>query len=250
MKKHLFTTIIIAGFCFCAHQGFAQKNAPSDTELNTDKPARTFAVAPKPTFNILEYINSNIRYPAAAIDQNIQGTVVVRFVVNTDGSISDVVATKELGGGCTAEAIRVIKAMPKWTPGRNAKGEYIAVYYQVPVKFVLQDDEEVVKAKDAPVPPAFPNGYDGIKRYIQSNMQFPKAAKGLGLKEGAVFIKYFINADGTVSDPEVVSATDNTFMEEAVRLIKNMPPWKPAEDGNGNKIKCLNFTNVEFGLKK
>ena len=104
-----------------------------------NKPLRT--VQQMPSFPggkeaLLKYLQNNLRYPEAAIDQNIQGTVLVEFVVNEDGSVSDVTPLKELGGGCTQEASRVIKAMPKWNPGKN-NGKAVKVYYKVPVTFRL-----------------------------------------------------------------------------------------------------------------
>ncbi len=104
-----------------------------------NKPLRTVQQMPSfpgGTAALMKYLRDNMRYPEAAIDQNIQGTVLVEFVVNEDGSISNVVPQKELGGGCTQEAIRVIKAMPKWTPGRN-NNKAVKVYYKVPVVFRL-----------------------------------------------------------------------------------------------------------------
>lgn len=101
-------------------------------------PTRSYAVAPKPTFDVNKYLRDNIRYPAQALENDISGVVVVEFTVNLDGSVTDVKPTKQLGGGLTQEAVRVVKAMPKWTPGRNAKGDPVRAIYNVPVRFVLQ----------------------------------------------------------------------------------------------------------------
>jgi len=104
-----------------------------------NKPLRT--VQQMPSFPgggeaLRKYLQNNLRYPEAAIDQNIQGTILVEFVVNEDGSVTDVTPLKELGGGCTQEAVRVIKSMPKWNPGKN-NGKAVKVYYKVPVTFRL-----------------------------------------------------------------------------------------------------------------
>lgn len=104
-----------------------------------NKPLRTVQQMPSfPGGNaaLRKYLQNNLRYPEAAIDQNIQGTVLVEFVVNEDGSVTDVTPLKELGGGCTQEAVRVIKSMPKWNPGKN-NGKAVKVYYKVPVTFRL-----------------------------------------------------------------------------------------------------------------
>lgn len=83
------------------------------------------------------YLAKNIRYPDAAKKNNIQGKVVLQFVVNYDGSISDVEIKHNLPGGCGEEARRVVMAMPKWKPGRM-NGRAVNMYYTLPVSFVTK----------------------------------------------------------------------------------------------------------------
>ena len=66
---------------------------------------------------LLEYLGTNIKYPETALAENVKGTVVVRFVVDTVGSISNVTVAKKLHPDCDQEAVRVISQMPKWKPG-------------------------------------------------------------------------------------------------------------------------------------
>lgn len=84
-----------------------------------------------------KYLNKNIRYPPAASRANIQGRVFLQFVVNTDGSITDVEVVKGVGFGCDEEAQRVVKGMPKWKPGRQS-GRAVRVKYTLPVSFQLE----------------------------------------------------------------------------------------------------------------
>lgn len=87
---------------------------------------------------LLKYLHDHIRYPAVARENGIQGTVVVQFVVGPDGAIRDVTTvSKTLGGGLEQEAIRVVKGMPKWIPGKQ-NGRAVNVQYSLPVRFVLQ----------------------------------------------------------------------------------------------------------------
>jgi protein TonB len=86
---------------------------------------------------LMAYFASSINYPAVAQENGIQGTVVVRFVVDEKGGISDIQILRDIGGGCGAEAVRVVKAMPKWTPGRQ-RGKAVKVYFTLPVRFKLQ----------------------------------------------------------------------------------------------------------------
>jgi TonB family protein len=84
----------------------------------------------------LKFLNENIIYPKEARDLGIQGKVYLTFVVETDGTISDTRILRGIGGGCDEEAIRVIKAMPKWIPGKQ-RGVPVRVQFSIPVKFVL-----------------------------------------------------------------------------------------------------------------
>lgn len=82
------------------------------------------------------YLNQNIRYPAEAQENCVQGRVVVSFVVGKDGHISDVTVLRSVDPSLDKEAIRVIRNMPRWTPGKQG-GEPVRVRYNVPVSFRL-----------------------------------------------------------------------------------------------------------------
>jgi len=84
------------------------------------------------------FIGKNIKYPQLAKETNIQGTVFLNFIVEKDGSISNVNILRSIGGGCDEEAMRVVKAMPHWKPGIQM-GEFVRVSYNLPIKFTLQN---------------------------------------------------------------------------------------------------------------
>lgn len=83
-----------------------------------------------------EYILNNIKYPEVARTSGITGTVYVQFVVEKDGSISDVKVVRGIGGGCDEEAVRVVKSMPRWKPGKQ-RGQPVRVYFTLPIEFKL-----------------------------------------------------------------------------------------------------------------
>lgn len=87
--------------------------------------------------NLNKYLAENIINPQMAKENGIQGRVFVTFVVERDGSVTDVRVLRGIGGGCDEEAVRVVKGMPKWTPGKYG-GEAVRVQYNLPVKFTLQ----------------------------------------------------------------------------------------------------------------
>ena len=90
---------------------------------------------------LMQFLAQNIRYPEEAYKAGVQGRVIVSFVVETDGSISEAKAVKSVSSELDAEALRVINCMPNWNPGRQ-NGEVVRVKYVVPVTFRLQDDDK------------------------------------------------------------------------------------------------------------
>ena len=87
--------------------------------------------------NLFQFIKSKIHYPHIARDNGTSGTVVLQFTVEKDGSIDNINVLKSVGDGCTEEAIRVVKAMPKWKPGKNG-GQPVRVLFNLPVKFTIK----------------------------------------------------------------------------------------------------------------
>ena len=85
---------------------------------------------------LMKYLSENVKYPALAIKAQEQGRVVVSFTVEKDGAISDVKVARSVTPSLDAEAVRVVKAMPKWTPGKQG-GQLVRVRYNVPVSFKL-----------------------------------------------------------------------------------------------------------------
>ena len=86
---------------------------------------------------LMGYLRDNIHYPTVAAENGVQGRVVVGFVVERDGSITDVNILRGVDPSLDREAMRVVKSMPKWTPGKQ-NGSAVRVKYQVPVSFRLQ----------------------------------------------------------------------------------------------------------------
>lgn len=84
-----------------------------------------------------KYLGENIKYPALAKENNIEGRVFVSFVVEKDGRVANVKILRDIGGGCGAEAVRVVKAMPKWKPGKQ-RGKPVRTQFNLPVQFGLQ----------------------------------------------------------------------------------------------------------------
>ncbi|MBR4198816.1 MAG: TonB family protein [Bacteroidales bacterium] len=86
---------------------------------------------------LYKYLRDNLKYPDMATQQNIQGKVYVQFVVEKDGSIANPKVLRDIGGGCGDEALRVVRAMPKWNPGIQ-RTKKVRVQYTLPVNFQLE----------------------------------------------------------------------------------------------------------------
>ncbi len=84
----------------------------------------------------IRFLTENIKYPQIARESSISGTVYVTFVVEKNGNVTDVRVLRGIGGGCDEEAVRVIKAMPKWSPGKQ-RGKPVRVQFNMPIKFTL-----------------------------------------------------------------------------------------------------------------
>ncbi len=84
----------------------------------------------------LAYITNNLKYPTIASENNVQGMVMVQFVVERDGRLTNIQLARDLGNGCGQEALRLVQKMPKWTPGKD-KGQPVRVLVTLPIRFKL-----------------------------------------------------------------------------------------------------------------
>ncbi len=115
---------------------------PPPKEEHVEDPTIYVVVEEMPEFPggeeaLIKYIQSNIVYPQYAREAEIQGTVYVSFVVNEKGEVTDVKVLKGIGGGCDEEAVRVVKSLPKFKPGKQ-RGRPVKVQMRIPIKFILR----------------------------------------------------------------------------------------------------------------
>lgn len=98
--------------------------------------AETMPEYPGGMGKLTEYLESNLRYPREARENGIEGRVFVRFVVEKDGSITNASVARSIGWGCDEEALRLVRTMSKWIPGKQ-RGQAVRVSYVLPVRFKL-----------------------------------------------------------------------------------------------------------------
>ena len=120
-----------------AKEVIAQPEPPKEDENKVFEVVEQMPMFPGGDAALMEYLRNNIHYPTIAAENGVQGRVVVGFVVEKDGSITDVNVIRSVDPSLDREAARVVKSMPKWMPGKQ-NGSAVRVKYQVPVTFRLQ----------------------------------------------------------------------------------------------------------------
>ena len=118
----------------CLMTANAQKTVVSQTNQKVYDEVEQMPEYPGGMPAMIEFLQTNIKYPEDAVKQKVEGRVMVQFVVETDGSISDVHVAKQVFPSLDVEAIRVVQAMPNWVPG-SEKGKVVRVKYNLPIVF-------------------------------------------------------------------------------------------------------------------
>ena len=207
-----------------------------------------------------KFITSSLQYPAKAAEENKQGLVVYQFTVETDGTLTDFELLHRAGEELEAEALRIIKSMPPWRPGKN-RGQIVRTKSYVPMYFKLnknaeartriakagaqsygKQDEEIKNSEIysiVDVMPKYPHGERELSGFIAHNMRYPKEARQQGV-EGRVLCSFIVSSDGAISNIEIVQGLHSELDTEAVRVLSLMSKWVPGER-NGEKVnvKCL-----------
>lgn len=203
---------------------------------------------PDAGYDCNDFFSKNIHYPDSAIAQNIEGRVIIRFVVNKDGHISGAKVVRGIGGGCDEEALRVVSSLPPWKPGAR-NGSLAKVSFVIPVEFKMtisdQEKKEIVPVgvptHDTDIQPL--PAYDYV-RYIGENIDYPRLAWKQG-KEGVVFVKFAVNEDGSISDVSLYTGVSEDLDAEAMRIVKGFPKWKPGTH-NGKPVLTYSLIPITF----
>ena len=198
---------------------------------------------------MMQWITQNIQYPKEAAKANIEGSVIVSFFVEKDGSISNVEVIKSVHELLDKEALRVVNAMPKWKPGME-NGQPVRTRFFVPISFKSQqcaeDKEEVSEFLEDM--PEFPGGQKAMMQWIAQNIQYPKEAVD-GHIEGRVVVSFVVEKDGSISNAEVKRSIHESLDKEALRVVNAMPKWKPGME-NGQPVRARFHIPVSFKIPK
>jgi len=188
-----------------------------------------------------QYLADNQQYPTTALQQGLQGTVKVTFVVEKTGVVSNVTVPQPVAPALDAEAIRLIKGGPKWTPAEN-QGEKVRQRITIPVAFKIPEDASSTSASApanlgadeshthvvTPDEPARPvGGTDAFFAWVQENLRYPALARQRKV-EGRVMVEFVVQKDGSLTEAKLVKRLGSGCDEEALRLLKAAPKWNPA----------------------
>ena len=251
---------------------------PGCEDINNDKEKEDCART-----KLLEYIYKNLKYPAEARKKNIEGQVVVQFVIKPDGLIKDVKVVREIGEGCGSEVKILVEGMNKmavrWIPGKQ-HGKYVNVLYTLPVKFALQGNDgksinnneishmrpissgEIFKVVDQM--PRFPGCEDqpvGHERddcaktkmleYIYQNLKYPQEARKNQV-EGQVVLQFVVGQDGILREIRIARDIGSGCGKAAADVIESMNDkklkWTPGVQ-KGRNVDVLYTLPVKFKLE-
>jgi protein TonB len=124
------------------HEGEKGVDLPPESPVVAEDATPFTIVEEMPSFpggeqKMMQYLSDHIKYPPVARENGITGRVYVKFVVDKEGKIKDAVVLRGIGAGCDEEALRVVRTMPDWKPGRQ-NGRSVPVYFNLPINFTLR----------------------------------------------------------------------------------------------------------------
>lgn len=189
---------------------------------------------------VLAFIYQNVRYPQEAIEKNIEGTVVLTFVIEKDGTISAPRILKDIGGGCGLEAFRVVAQMNeagvRWTPGKN-KGKVVRSQFNLPVRFKIKEappfitniyGDTVYTRFDQPL--VYEGGEQALADFLNVRLKYPAKYKD-SCQVGNIDVQILVRPNG---DVRILDLTDYNnlgfdFWYEAIDAsTATLGKWTPA----------------------
>jgi len=227
------------------------KNDPNDVNVRDFVSVETQPSFPGGMQNFYTYLKKNLRYPADAKANKVEGKVFISFVVEKDGSLMDIKVDRSLGQGTDEEAVRVLKESPKWTPGIQ-DGNVVRVKFNIPISFNLESPafigtpadksgstsqvsdfaasptqgEKIYDFVSLETQPNFPGGMAKFYDFLKNTVKYPKEAHEKNI-QGKVFLSFVIEKDGRLTNIKVERSVGPELDAEAVRVMKASPKWIP-----------------------
>lgn len=205
------------------------------------------------------YFTSVIKYPEDAKAEKVEGTVYVSFVIEKNGSISNAKVIRGVDPRLDKIAVDAVSGMPVWKPGTQ-RGAPVRVQYNMPIKFTLDKEKEKLKeVKHTSIlpdgrevyniveeVPEYPGGMDALYDYLKANAIYTEQAKKEKV-EGTIYIGFVVEADGSISNAQVLRGIGGGLDDVALKAISNMPAWKPGKQ-EGKEVPVRFNIPVKFKL--
>lgn len=186
---------------------------------------------------LLKYLQENVKYPPKAFKDSIQGRVVVQFLIDPAGCVGEVKVVRSVSEELDAEAVRVVKTLPRFVPGRMY-GKAVSAWYTLPVTFKIgaPDEPKVEEPK-----PEFPGGNLALKKYLNSHAHFP--ADSLKSRScGRVEVDILVDANGRVDAVKVDESYDEILDCELIRVMQTLPRFIPCRENGVPVSKWVKYT--------
>jgi TonB family protein len=256
-------------------------------QTNSDSIYRKVDVEPQFTGGLTaleKFITTQTQYPQEALNKKQEGIIEVKVVVLKDGKISNINCTNNKYPELCNEVKRVIALMPKWTPAK-VKGQAVNAHHTIAIGFKLYNkqithviipDEAILNkktSKNRDVVESDPNGVDDallskpknksdnitvtfaeqmpefngdLMAYLSENIVYPSMAEENNI-EAKVITQFIVEIDGSISNVEIIKKMGWGFDEEALRVVKAMPNWKPGKQ-NGKPVRVLFTLPIVFKI--
>jgi len=258
-------------------ENITEQTAPeiSRAKIKDSNEVKTLPRFPGGEVALKNFISNNLSYPKSSFANAVQGLILTQFIINEAGEVTNISIKRGLDTACNEEAIRVIKSMPRWIPGKQ-NGKNITALFTLPIQFKIMgpgnsSNKEASKNQNKAIQgkrkiinpttiinsipyekveqkPEFPGGEKQFSKFIQKNLRFPKPSSNNGI-EGNVIVQFIINGDGVVRDVTIVRGLDTSCNEEALRVIGLSPKWAPGlQDGKVVPVSCI--IPISFRIKR
>lgn len=200
------------------------------------------------------WVMERIRYPQEAVQQGLQGRVIVQFTVSEQGELGDVTVLESPVESLSQEVIRVLATSPRWTPATTA-GKPQAVRMTLPLEFRFSEQhastipETATEAHlcqeqiyvDAEQMPTFQGGdLNRFRFWLGSNLHYPTQTV-----EGLVVAQFIIDTDGRVEEVKILRSPDESLSEEVIRVLEASPVWEPARQ-EGKPVRFCFTLPIRF----
>ncbi len=282
MKLLKYTIIFV--FIF----SFINANAQTEVVDTTDQEIYTYTevqpVYPGGDEARLNYLAKNITYPEDAKESGVQGTVYVTYVVEKDGSITNVKVLRGVSPSLDEVAVNAIKGMPNWKPGFQ-KGKAVRAQFNMPIRFILAGNNNYSPVEKGPtkkekrkqkralkkkqraeanaqteqvdttdqeifvfveVQPQYIGGDSARLEYLASTIIYPNDAMESGL-QGSVYVTFVVEKDGSITNAKVIKGISSSLDKESLNAVNKMPKWKPGLH-EGKAVRCQFNMPIKFEI--